>query len=80
MNKTQKIFYFAVSVSDEKNNRYAYAIKVSEGKNILSVLSNHKNIEYAEICHTKKHAAELVTKWNRDYKNNGTYMFNELLF
>lgn len=73
-----KNFYFAVSVSENGKN-YAYIIKATENDNILSKL-NVKNIVVANICETKKRAAEVVSFWNISYKINGTHMFDSPSF
>ena len=70
-----KYLYIAVQV-EENGKYYAYAIKVSESDNLLSKLKI-KNIVTANIFRTKKRAVEVVESWNRMYKENGNYMFDE---
>lgn len=70
-----KNLYIAVTVCEDEKY-YSHIVKVAKSDNLLSKLTI-KNIVSANICPTKKSAAELVTFWNYCYKNNGTYMFDE---
>lgn len=73
-----KYYYFAVTI-EENGKYYAYAVKANENDNILCKLKI-KNIKCANICPTKKRAAEIVEAWNDSYKTNGTYMFDSPSF
>ena len=73
-----KYYYFAVTI-EENGKYYAYAVKANENDNILCKLKI-KNIKCANICLTKKRAAEIVEAWNDSYKTNGTYMFDSPSF
>jgi len=73
-----RYFYFAVTVC-EFGKYYSYVVKVAQSDNVLSKLAI-KNIVTANICPTKKCAADLVTGWNNGYKANGTYMFDNPAF
>lgn len=70
-----KNFYVAIQI-EENGKYYAYAEKVNDNDNLLSRLSI-KNIVTANICETKKKAAEIVNMWNESHKANGRYMFSE---
>lgn len=70
--------YIAVIVKEDGKN-YAYAIKVSESRNLLCELKI-KNIVAANLFETKKRAEEVVNSWNESYKQNGTYMFSDVKF
>lgn len=72
MNKT---LYIVVDVSENSKN-YAYMLKTSACNNLVSLLSI-PGIRSANVCDTKKQAAEIVAAWNAAYKENGTYMFDE---
>lgn len=65
--------YIAVSVQ-ENNKNYAYTIKVNETDNLLSKIKI-KGIKFATVCESKKRCEEIVNSWNKDYRNNNTYMF-----
>lgn len=89
-----KNFYIAITVKQDRNERtfteqttpecdpgyYAYAVKCSEADNICSVLGRIGGLLHANICQTKKQAAEIVTAWNTAYKANGTYLFDSPSF
>ena len=70
--------YLAVTV-EENGKYYAYMIKHHNSNNLLSVLKI-KGILHANICDTKKEATKIVQEWNEGYKQNGTYMFDTLIF
>lgn len=73
-----KYFYFAVTV--EKNGKYcAYVIKATESDNLLSKFEI-KGIKSANIYPTKKRAEEVATYWNKCFKENGTYLFDNPAF
>ena len=73
-----KYYYIAVTVS-ESGKFYSYVVKVSQSDKLVSKLCI-KNLVSANISPTKKHAEELVTRWNNSYKLNGQYMFDEPIF
>jgi hypothetical protein len=89
-----KIFYIALTVKQNKNytvftdqestaynpGYYAYIIKCTESDNLCSVLGRVGGLLHANICPTKKRAAEIVTTWNNNYKENGTYLFDTPAF
>ena len=70
--------YLAVTV-EENGKYYAYMIKHHNSNNLLSVLKI-KGILHVNICDTKKEATKIVQEWNEGYKQNGTYMFDTLIF
>lgn len=70
--------YIAVQIK-ENEKFYAYAVKVTESDNLLSKL-NIENIQYANICDSKKRAETIVNYWNECSKTNGNYLFDEVLF
>lgn len=70
-----KNFYVAIQIG-ENGKYYAYAEKLNDNDNLLSKL-NIKNIATANICETRKKAAEIVNMWNEAHKANGRYMFSE---
>lgn len=73
-----KYYYIVVTVS-ENGKFYSYAVKVSPFDNLVSKFCI-KNLVSANICTTKKHAAELVKAWNDSFKHNGRYMFDSPAF
>ena len=70
-----KRFYIAAFDSENGKN-YAYVLPVSEKNNLCTYLAEHKNIVAANLCPTRKKAADLVIFWNDCFRQNGTYMFD----
>ena len=68
-----KNIYIAITIQ-ENGKYYACAVPVSTSDNLLSRL-NIKGITHANMCQTKKEAAQIVELWNSSYKGNGTYLF-----
>lgn len=89
-----KYFYIAVTVKQDKNENvltertkleyepgyYSYVARCTEMDNLQSVLSRIGGLIQANMCGTKKRAAEIVTAWNAAYKANGTYLFDNPSF
>ena len=89
-----KKFYIAVTVKQDRNERtfterttaecdpgyYSYVIRCRNTDNLCSVLDRIGGLIQANICETKKRAAELVSLWNDIYKKNGTYLFDNPAF
>lgn len=83
-------FYLAIQIQGDRNESnsahdpdygyYAYVLKVNENQNLVSELDAITGLVSANLCHTKKWAAELVNFWNARYKRNGTYLFDEPKF
>lgn len=87
-------FYLAVAVQQNKNESifepdkeivselgsYAYVVPISESDNIKSRLNSIGGLVYANICTSKKAAAQIVEAWNEGYKAEGTYLFDAPLF
>ena len=71
-----KNYYLAVTVADENNKHYAYALKVSAFDELKSKLDGVNGLSSANICASKTEARELVNYWNACYKANGSYMFD----
>ena len=69
-----KYYYIAVTTT-EKGKNYSHVLKLSEYDNILARLKL-PGIVSANICKSKKEAADLVTYWNNFYRANGTYLFD----
>lgn len=74
----RKSSYIAVQVTENGKN-YAYAVKVSESDNLLSKLAI-KGITAANLCGSRKEAEEVVATWNECFKENGSYMFEEVFY
>lgn len=78
--------YIAVGVRLPKENVFgqerekecfcAYAVKLTEYDNVCAVLDRIGGLMHANVCTTKKRAAELVNAWNDAYRANGTYAFS----
>lgn len=69
-----RYFWLAVQIQ-ESGKFYAYAMRVCESENLVSILSR-EGFATANICKSKKQAAETVTAWNEAHKANGRYMFD----
>ena len=68
--------YFWLAVQIQENGKfYACIMRVGESDNLVSKLSL-KGFTTANICKSKKQAAEIVTFWNEAHKANGRYMFD----
>lgn len=72
-------YYWIAAQIKENGKSYAYALRVSTSDNLVSKLSR-ESIVAANICESKKQAAEIVTTWNEGYKANGSYMFADPAF
>lgn len=72
-------YYWIAAQIKENGKNYAYALRVSTSDNLVSKLSR-ESIVAANICESKKQAAEIVTAWNEGYKENGSYMFADPAF
>ena len=68
-----KNFYIAVIIKED-NKYYAYTVKANESDNLLRKLKI-KNIIIANICNTMSKAEETINEWNKSFKNNGIYLF-----
>lgn len=70
-----KKIWIAVQV-EENGKYYAYALYVTEYTNLVSRLSI-PHIVTANIFPTKKSAFETVEQWNKAFKDQNIYMFDE---
>lgn len=66
--------YLAVTVT-EGGKHVSFVLPVSGSDNLMSVLARVNGLSAANICATKKDAAQLAEFWNECYKANGTYMY-----
>lgn len=71
--------YLAVSTVED-GKRLAYVLKVLPCENLLHVLQSRPNVEFVNICESKREAQEVANAWNQSYWNNGTYFFSKCLF
>lgn len=72
-----KKYYLAITI--EKNKKYySFILTINECDNIISKLNGFKNIKWGNICSTKKQAKLIVENWNYNYKQNGTYLFDNV--
>jgi uncharacterized membrane protein len=70
-----KAFWLVITIEENKLY-YSYMMKISETDNIHAKLKRITCLKSVYIFSTKKRAAEIVERWNANYKLNGTYMFN----
>lgn len=75
MKNPHKKIYIAVQI-EENGKYYAYAVPVAMCENLVEKL-NIKGLITANICDSRKDAAEIVTHWNACHKANGKYLFDE---
>lgn len=73
-------YYWIAADTMDNGKHYAFAFRVSENDNLKSRLDGVQNLNAANICQSKKQAAEIVTAWNEGYKANGSYMFADPAF
>lgn len=67
--------WIAVNITENGKN-YAYAFHVLGYDNLAAKFKDIRGLLSANICATKKDAADLVTCWNECYKANGEYLFD----
>ena len=70
--------YFVATIK-ENDKLYSYVIKTNKSDNILYKI-NVKNVQYVMLCDTKKEACRIASTWNNQYKENGTYLFENPSF
>lgn len=73
-----KNVYIAMAIN-ENGKQYAYVLKFNKCNNLLNLAgltTGYKNVEFALLCDTQKHAQEVVNNWVETYKRNKTYMFD----
>ena len=84
-----KNFYIAVAVCQDKSESifeqaekrapepgyYAYLMPVSEADNLKSRLNSIGGLTTAQICSSRKAAADIVNRWNAAYIANGEYLY-----
>lgn len=70
-----KNLYIAITIT-KNGKHYSYVLKTSAVNNLVSVL-NIPDIVTANVCDTRKQAREIVEYWNKTYKQNNTYLFDE---
>lgn len=87
-----KKFYMAVTVCQDKNETvftsrknqeynpgyYAYVHSIGQNDNLKSSLDSIGGLKRAQLCQTKKEAESLADFWNGRYKQNRTYLFEEV--
>ena len=72
------VWYVITSCIDGK--RYAHAFRLRMNQNIASFVKDYKGIESMNACETKKIAVTTAEAWNKSFKANGTYMFDNETF
>lgn len=68
--------YMVVTVTENGKN-VSYVLDASGSCNLVSVLAGIRGLTSANVCKSKKAAAEIADDWNECYKANGTYMYAE---
>jgi len=68
--------WLAVTIT-QNGKYYSYAVSVPGSDNLCAVFHRITGLTAANICATKKDAADLVAFWNSCYKADGSYMFGE---
>lgn len=70
-----KNFYLAVT-AQENGKYYSYVIRYANCNNLLATLKQHPSLISVNVCDSKKQAEGMVEAWNKQYKANGTYLFD----
>ena len=55
---------------------YAFVEVYRSGTNLVSALGNVGGLLSATVCDSRKQADELVTEWNRGFRENEIYAFS----
>lgn len=72
-------YFYIVIIAEENGKYYSFCTRVSESDNLVHNIHQEKTYA-ANICGSRKRAYEIVEAHNRSFKENGTYLFDELLF
>ena len=66
-----KYFHLAV-IRQIESGFYAYCVRVT---NLDNIAARFRDFYAANVCDSKKHAAELAAAWNAQFIANGTHAF-----
>lgn len=66
---------YIVVTTTENGKNVSFAVDFAGSCNLVSVLASIPGLTSANICKSKKAAAEIADDWNECYKANGTYMY-----
>lgn len=66
---------YMVVTATENGKNVSYVLDVAGSCNLVSVLAGIRGLTTANVCKSKKAAAEIAGDWNECYKANGTYMY-----
>lgn len=66
--------YMVVTVT-ENGKHFSYVLGAPGSNNLVSVLAGIRGLTSANVCKSRKAAAEIADDWNESYKANGTYMY-----
>lgn len=75
MKTTYRKTYLAVTVKED-DKYYSYVMPVTNGDNLVKILQKFYT---ANICSSKKEAADTVDRWNEIYKSHGEYALDDTL-
>lgn len=65
--------------SETKNGKhYAHADTIKTGENLMSYIKRYPGIDIVHICETATQAAYLAAEWNKSYRDNNTFMFEDI--
>lgn len=73
-----KKIYVAIQAEDN-GKYYAFADAIRTGENLKPFIERY-NANIFHLCENRKHAEELVIRWNAVFKANGEYLFDDTLF
>ena len=68
--------YMVVTITED-GKYISYVLDAPGSYNLVSVLSGIRGLTSANVCKSRKAAAEIAECWNDGYKANGTYMFSD---
>ena len=69
--------WYAITCT-ENGKYYAYAWHMPRCQNIASFVRDFPTIATMNACETKKYAFWIVEQWNKQFKENGTFMFDHV--
>lgn len=67
---------YIVVTATENGKNISYALDFAGSCNLVSVLAGIPGLTSANVCKSKRAAAEIADDWNECYKANGTYLFD----
>lgn len=70
--------FWMVKTVEENGKYYSWAESFTESDNVKCRIERDRNLIHANVYATKKRACEIVNCWNEHYRENGTFMFDNV--